>query len=188
MKQQQPKIYKVGRTIYCILVSSSHPNTLIPVRGVVKEVKWERQNPSYLIKITGFYDTFYYIKQNFFDMTFFRDIDKKIRASRIRDEDFKSLEEIVARFDKQDENRFYVHVDSVMTSPTKKNLEELFSDVVFFLISRWFSEIKTNATRPFYKGCFKLGSQKEFNRNLSIAFGDLIKRGGIDPRAWLDSI
>ena len=67
---KQPQIYKIGRTIYCILVSSSHPNTLIPVRGVVKEVKWERQNPSYLIKITGFYDTFYFIKNNFFDIFF----------------------------------------------------------------------------------------------------------------------
>jgi hypothetical protein len=121
-------------------------------------------------------------------MTFFRDIDKKIRATRIKDEDFKSLEEIVDRFNKADEARFYVHVDSVMTSPTKKNLEELFSDVVFFLISRWFSEIKRNSVRPFYKGCFSLGSQKEFNRNLEIGFGDLIKRAGIEPRLWLDSI
>jgi len=185
MKQ---KPYRIGRTIYCILVSSSHPNTLIPIRGIVKEVKWDRQNPSYLIKIIGFYDTFYFIKNNFFDMTFFRDIDKKIRASRIKDEDFKSIEEILARFDKSDENRFYIHVDSVMTAPTKKNLEDLFSDIIFHLISRWFSEIKTNAIRPFYKGCFKLGSQKEFNRNLHIAFGDLIKRAGIKPDTWLDSI
>jgi hypothetical protein len=185
---KQPKTYRIGRTIYCILVSSSHPNTLIPVRGIVKEVKWDAHNPSYLIKIVGFYDTLHYIKTHFFDMTFFRDIDKKIRATRIKDEDFKSLEEIVDRFNKADEARFYVHVDSVMTSPTKKNLEELFSDVVFFLISRWFSEIKRNSVRPFYKGCFSLGSQKEFNRNLEIGFGDLIKRAGIEPRFWLDSI
>jgi len=185
MKQ---KTYRIGRTIYCILVSSSHPNTLIPVRGIVKEVKWDRQNPSYLIKIVGFYDTFYYIKSNFFDMTFFRDVEKKIRASRIKDEDFKSVDEILDRFDKNDENRFYVHVDSVMTSPTKKNLENLFSDIIFFLISRWYSEIKTNSIRPFYKGCFKLGSQKEFNRNLNISFGDIIKRAGVDPDKWLDSI
>ena len=187
MRKEQ-KTYKIGRIVYCILVSSSHPNILIPVRGIVKEVKWDRQNPSYLIKIVGFYDTFYYIKKNFFDMTFFRDIDKKIRASRIKDENFKSLEEIIARFDKIDESRFYVHVDSVMITPTKKNLEDLFADVIFFLISRWFSEIKTNATRPLYKGCFKLGSQKEFNRLLSIGFSDLIKRGGVDLRTWLDSI
>jgi hypothetical protein len=158
------------------------------VRGIVKEVKWDRQNPSYLIKIVGFYDTFNYIKKNFFDMTFFRDIDKKIRATRIKDEGFKSLEEIIERFNKADESRFYVHVDSVMMTATKKNLEDLFSDVVFFLISRWFSEIKTNAIRPLYKGCFKLSSQKEFNRLLTIAFGDLIKRGGINTSSWLDSI
>ena len=185
MKQ---KTYRIGRTIYCILVSSSHPNTLIPIRGIVKEVKWDRQNPSYLIKITGFYDTFHFLKKNFFDMTFFRDIDKKISATRIKDEDFKSAEEILVRFDMPDESRFYVHVDSVMTSPTKKNLEDLFSDIVFHLISRWFSEIKTNSTRPFYKGCFKLGSQKEYNRNLHIAFGDLIRRAGVNPDTWLDSI
>lgn len=182
------KTYCVGRIVYCILVSSSHPNTLIPVRGVVKEVKWDAHNPSYLIKIVGFYDTFQYVKTHFFDMTFFRDIDKKIRATRIKDEDFKSLKEILERFNKSDEARFYVHVDSVMTSPTKKNMEELFSDVVFFLISRWFSEIKRNSIRPFYKGCFGMGSQKEFNRKLEIAFGDLIKKAGIEPRIWLDSI
>lgn len=186
--KKQPKTYKIGRTVYCILVSSSHPNTLIPVRGIVKEVKWDMYNPSYLIKIVGFYDIFPYIKENFFDMTFFRDIDKKIRATRIKDEGFKSLEEIVERFDRQDEKRFYVHVDSVMIAPTKKNLEELFAEIQFFLISRWFSEIKTNSTRPFYKGCFKLGSQKEFNRLLTIAFGDLIKKAGIEPARWLKSI
>lgn len=187
MKKQQ-QTYKLGRSVYCILVSSSHPNTLIPIRGIIKDVKWDRHNPSYLIKITGFYDTLHYIKNTFFDMTFFRDIDKKIRATRIKDEEFKSLQEIVDRFDKLDEKRFYVHVDSVMIAPTKKNLEELFADVQFFLISRWFSEIKTNSIRPFYKGCFKLGSQKEFNRLLTIAFGDLIKKAGIEPNYWLDSI
>lgn len=69
--------YRIGREIYCILVSSNRPNTLIPVRGIIKDVKWDRQNPSYLIKIVGFYDTFQYIKNNFFNMTFFKDIEKK---------------------------------------------------------------------------------------------------------------
>lgn len=75
-----------------------------------------------------------------------------------------------------------------MTTSTKKDLEDLFSDIIFFLISRWFSEIKTNAIRPFYKGCFKLSSQKEFNRLLSIGFNDLIKKSNIEPNQWLDSI
>lgn len=75
-----------------------------------------------------------------------------------------------------------------MITSTKKNLEELFSDILFFLISRWFSEIKTNAIRPFYKGCFKLGSKKEFNRLLSIGFNDLIKKSNIESNKWLDSI
>jgi len=184
--KKQP--YRIGRTIYCILISSNRPNILIPVRGIIKEIKWDRQNPTYLIKIIGFYDTFYYLKNNFFNMTFFRDIEKKVRASRIKDENFNSIQDILDRFNKSDESKFYIHVDSVMTAPTKKNLEELFSDVIFFLISRWFSEIKTNSIRPFYKGCFKLGSQKEFNRLLSISFSDLLKKSNIEPSQWLTSI
>jgi len=160
------KTYYKGEKIHCLLTSYTHPNIFIPVRGIVKDVKWDPVNPLYKIKIIKFYENVGFIRKYIFDMNFYYDFDKKARSFRIKREEFNTIKELEERLNEKDEDRFYVVVDGVMTVRTKVDLQDLFKKVQYFLISKNFKEIKEFSTRSFYKGEFKFDGEGEFKVRL----------------------
>ena len=56
------RLFVKGETIYALLSSYSHPNILIPVKAIVKDVKYDEINPVYLIKVVKFYDNILFLK------------------------------------------------------------------------------------------------------------------------------
>ena len=51
------RLFVKGENAYTLLISHSHPNILIPVKVVIKDVKYDEVNPEYLVKIIKFYDS-----------------------------------------------------------------------------------------------------------------------------------
>ena len=50
------RIFAKGEITHALLSSNSNPNILIPIKAVIKDVKYNEINPQYLIKVTKFYD------------------------------------------------------------------------------------------------------------------------------------
>lgn len=169
------RIFNKGEQIFCLLSSFKYPNILIPVRAIVKDYKWHDVNLRYLVKVTMFYDSVDFLKQYLFDMNFYYNLDLKARNFKLKDTGFKTTKEIELRLNQEDQEKYYIVVDSVMTTKTKLNLQELFNKIQYFLISRHFKELKELSTRTFYKGTFRLDSYREFNSRLFHFVGDLFK-------------
>lgn len=77
------RLFVKGETIHALISSYSHPNVLIPVKAIVKDVKYDEINPVYLIKVEKFYDNILFLKKYLFDMTFASKIGKRPRRLKI---------------------------------------------------------------------------------------------------------
>ena len=60
------RIFAKGEITHALLSSNSNPNILIPIKAVIKDVKYDDINPQYLIKVTKFYDTISFLKKYLF--------------------------------------------------------------------------------------------------------------------------
>lgn len=166
------KIFHKGEIVHCLLSSFNHPNILLPVKGIIKDIKWDLDNPIYLIKVKFFYDSFLFLKEYFFDMNFTNTFDKKTIKNPLNKNNFKSVKEIEKRLNESDEARFYYVIESIMCVKTKTDLKKLFVNVQSFLINKKLKELKDLQTRSFYNGTFKLNSGVEFNKRLFKFIGD----------------
>jgi hypothetical protein len=166
------KIFHKGEIIHCLLSSFNHPNILLPAKGIIKDIKWDLDNPIYLIKVKYFYDSFSFLKEYFFDMNFAITFDRNTKKFPLNREDFKSVKDIEKRLNESDETKFYMVIESVMCVKTKADLKNLFINIQTYLISKKLKELKDLQTRSFYKGTFKLNSGVEFNKRLFKFIGD----------------
>ena len=169
------RIFAVGDYVHVLLSSYNHPNVLIPVRGIVKEAKWDDVSPVYLIKIVKFYDSIKFLKKYLFEMNFVHKMNDRPRRFRLKDEEFKSTREIEERLNRTDEKRFYVIVDSFMATKTREDLREVFNNIQYFFIGRRFKELKELMTRAFYTGNMRLDSHAEFEMRLRKFMTDIFE-------------
>ena len=180
------RTYFKGENIHCLLASYTHPNIFIPVKAKVKDVKWDSVNPLYKIKIVKFYENYNFLKKYLFDMNFYYEFDKRTRPFKLKKQDFSNLKELQERLDAEDEKRFYVIVDGVMCAKTKADLQILFSKVQYFLVARFYKQLKENSVRSFYKGEFRFDSEAEFKTRLKTMLEGKYPQNDID--SFLDSI
>jgi len=182
------RIYIKGDQIHALLSSYNHPNTLIPVKAIVKDMKWDASNPKYKIKILKFYDSLQFLKKYLFNMNFHYDYTNKARKFRLKDSDFESVKEIEDALKGPDEQRFYLVVESVMCSRTKIDLKILFKKIHRFLISIKLKEIREISLRPFYDDEFRLYTKKEFKKRLYHYIGDNFEKTGEDFNRYADGL
>jgi hypothetical protein len=182
----QIKTFYKGESIHCLISSYTNPNVFIPVRGIIKDVKWDSVNPLYRIKIVKFYENITFLKKHLFEMNFYHDFDKRTRPFRLKREDFSTVVEVEKRLSEQDEDRFYIVVDGVMAVKTKADLQSLFNKVQYFIIARNFKQIKEFSTRSFYRGEFKFDGEGEFKVRLSNFLRDKYPSDDLD--SFLKSI
>lgn len=183
------KVFHKGEIVHCLLSSFNHPNILIPCKGVIKDIKWDLNNPTYLIKIRFFYDSLYFLKEYFFDMNFSNTFERKMKRMPLKKDDFKTIKELQDRLNQaDDEKRFYVLTDSIMCTKTKANLKDLFINIQHFLISKKLKELKELSTRSFYNGVFKLNSGGEFDKRLYKFIGDKFESKGEDFNNFISLI
>lgn len=181
------RIFNKGDLIFCLLSSYNKPNVLIPVRCVIMDVKWDPINPKYQIKILDFFDTIPFLKRYFFDMNFAVTFDGKAKPLSLKRNEFTSTDSLKNRLNENDAHRFYVVVDSIMCVKTKKDLQDLFQKVQFYLISKNFKEIRETTARNFFTGPFSVDSTREFDVKFKRMWGDNFK-DKLDIDKYLDSL
>lgn len=175
------KLFPKGEQVYALLSSNVNPNILIPVKGIVKEVKFDDINPQYLIKIINFYDTIKYIKKYFFDIRFKNSLDRKQpRVLNLNRTEFKDVSELLERMNQPDEKKFYIVVDSIMCTRFKNEMMDLFNKIQDHLIEVRMREIREMTTRGFYKGRYSIDSYGNFNIRLRRFIGDKVENVGIE--------
>jgi len=152
------------------------------------DTKWDTINPKYQIRILKFYDTMKFLKTNFFGMNFHHKFDKKARQMGLKKDEFTNVQILEKRLNDPDREKFYLVIDSIMCTKTRVQLEELFKRVQFYLISKNLKEIKTIATRPFFRGPFSVDSKKEFDIRLKRSWKDNFDDHNMDIDKYLDSL
>ena len=173
------RLFVKGETIYVLLTSYSHPNVLIPIKAVVKDVKYDDVNPQYLVKATKFYDNILFLKKYLCDMSFSNKFDKRARNFPLQAKHFKNRDDLVKSLSDKNESSYYFVVDSIMTKKWKGEMVVLFNKVTNHLIEKRFKENREMMTRPFYSGTYRLTGDAEYNARLKKFVGDKIEASGI---------
>lgn len=172
------RLFVKGEKIFALLTSNSNPNILIPIKAVVKDVRYDEVNPRYLLKAIKFYDNILFLKKYLFQMSFSNSFDKRARNLPLNPDTIKNKEELYEVMS-ENEKRYYFVVDSIMTKKFKGELFELFNKIQDHLIEKRFRECKEFMTRIKYTGTYKLTGDAEFETRLKNFVGDKIKNKGM---------
>jgi hypothetical protein len=182
----QHKLFAKGEYCHALISTSSNPNILFPVRGLIYDVKMDEFNPQYQIKIVKFYDDINFLKRYFFWGKFQRNFKGKESWFRFKRSDFSTCEEFenaVANPDKWES--YTVVVDSVMTSRTEAEIIDLYNTVQTFLIEKSIKDIFEMSTRTFYrKGQYYFQTKEEFQ----IALKRFLKDREPNHKGWINEI
>ena len=154
------KLINKGSLAHSLISPVNDPNILIPVKVVIKDVKFDEYNPYYLVKVVKFYDNIYFLKNYFMNNKFSNGFNKKPRTFWISN-DVKTVQELENYLNKENK-RFYIVVDSIHTTRYKNDLESMFNKIQDFLILRNLKELKEFSTRNFYTGNYRFNTQAEF--------------------------
>jgi len=182
------RIFDKGQTVYCLLASHTHPDILLPVKGIIMDSKWDPVNPLYQIRILKFYDNMKFLKKYFFEMNFRHVFENRARKMILKKEDYKTVKSLEERLNEKDRERFCVVIESVMCTKTKVNLSRLFEKVQFYIISKNLKEIRETSARPFFKGPLSLDSVREFDARYKKGFHDKFEKGDMDIDKYLNSL
>jgi hypothetical protein len=180
------KLFVKGEKVYSLLISHSHPNVLIPVKGIVKEVKFDEVNPEYLIKIVKFYDSADFLRMHFSKMSYVQNFTSKPRRLKFsEDNPLKTHEDFFRDMNGPKERKFMVVVDSIMTLQYKQDMFDLFNKVEDHIIEKSLRFIKQHTCRTEYRGKYKIQTYNEFYLRLRKFIGDKIAD---DDKSWLNYI
>jgi len=174
------RLFVKGEKIFALLSSNSHPNILIPVKAVVKDVRYDEVNPKYLLKVINFYDNILFLKKFLFQMSFSNSFDKRARNIPIDSNKIKNKEDLLELLtESENESKYYFVVDSIMTKKYRGELFELFNKIQDHLIEKKFRECRDYMTRIKYTGTYKLTGDAEFETRLKNFVGDKINNKGM---------
>tara|TARA_Y100000385_G_C12935389_1_gene568644 strand:+ start:437 stop:991 length:555 start_codon:yes stop_codon:yes gene_type:complete len=166
------KLIDKGSIAHSLISSISEPNVFIPVKVVIKDIKFDEYNPLYLVKIIKFYDSIYFLKSHFMNHKFSNGFDKKARPFWIKD-DLRNTNQLQNHLEKED-SRFFVVVDSIHTFRYKNDMTDMFNKLQDFLIYRNIQELQELTTRNSYSGQLKFSSKTEFFVRLKRMINDKI--------------
>ena len=160
---------------HALLTSTSDPETIIPIKGVVDDVFFEEDIPVYSIRIIKFYDNIHFLKTNFIGKSFLTNYKGKPKPIAIPKE-IKAIGEMENWLGEKSKYRFCVESNLVVR--TKIEMMELFNRVQEYLILQKLRAIKKIVLRTPYEGPIKLNSTTEFDNRIQRAFSDLFE----DPK------
>lgn len=155
---------------HALLTSSSDPEIMIPVKGVIEDVFFEEDIPVYSIRIVKFYDNIHFLKTSFIAKPFLTNYRGKPKPLYIPKE-IKTLNEIENWLSEKSKYRFCVESNLVVR--TKLEMLELYNKIQEYLILQKLRAIKKIVLRTPYEGPMKLNSSEEFNNRVRRAFADL---------------
>ena len=108
-------------------------------------------------------------------MHFKYEFNKRARSMCIKGDDLKRTNDLEELINGENRERYYVIVESVMCTKTRKELSDLFRNVQDFIISRKLQEIKFLSSRNFYKGSLSVDSTAEWEARFKKGWDDKFK-------------
>lgn len=180
------KIFAKGEYCHALISSVTNPNILIPIRGLIYEVKMDEHNPQYQLKIVKFYDDINFLKRYFFWQKFQKDFKGSDAWFKFKRADFNTVEQFENTIG-SDENwkRFTVVADSVMCVRTEVEIFELFNTVQGFLIEKSIKDIFEMSTRTFYRrGQYHFDTVEDFE----LAVKRFLKGKESKHSSWIKDI
>jgi len=182
----QHRLFPKGEYCHALISSPSNPNILIPVRGLIYDVKMDEFNPQYQIKIIKFYDDINFLKRYLFGYKFPGDFGSKSTMFNFKRKDYSTCEEFESRIrDGKNWERYLVVADSVMCTKTEAEIKELFNKVQTFIIEKHLKEVFEHVNRSYYRsGQYYFQTKDEF----VIALKKFLKDREPNRKNWVDSI
>ena len=153
---------------YSLLSSYNEPNVLIPVKGVIADIKYDYGEPNYLINLKKFYDSMTFLKSHVFNMFFYTAFNQT-HKSRLNFSDIKNNDDLKTYLQI---NKINVVSHSLMTFKSKAEMSKIFNKLNEYFIYINFLSLKENLTRTLYKGDLKLRYKSDFFRRLKRFIGD----------------
>jgi hypothetical protein len=179
------KLFVKGRKVYCLLVSYSHPNILIPVKCIIKDIRFNEINPEYKIKIIKFYDSPQFLRLSFAKMSYAIQFGKRARKLKFKpDNKFETHADFLNEMHER-ERLFSIIVDSIMTFATYDEMQDVFNKIQDHAIEKCLKDIKKYTTRNCYRGTYRIDSQNEYFLRLRKLIGDKVCSENED-RKWID--
>jgi len=178
------RLFVKGENAYTLLISHSHPNILIPVKVVIKDVKYDEVNPEYLVKIIKFYDSADFLRMHFSKMSYVQKFNHKPRRLKFREDNpLKSHEDFFREINGPKEKNFMIVIDSIMTVPNREDMFNLFNKVEDHVIEKTLRILMQHVTRTSYRSKYRIPTYGEFFIRLRRFIGDKI---ATDDKQWFD--
>lgn len=177
------RLFVKGQEVYTLLISYSHPNILIPVKCIIKDVRLDEINPEYRVDIIKFFDSPDFLRMNFSKMSFVQTFGDRPRKLKFREDNPLLTHEDFFRDIREREHRFTFIVDSVMTFAYRKEMLDVFNKIEDHVIEKYIRSLKRHITRTHYTGKYKIPTYNEFHLRLRKFIGDKITD---DDRSWID--
>ena len=153
---------------HVLLYSTSSPEIIIPIKGVVEDIHFEEDIPHYTIKLIKFYDNINFLKEHFVGKPFL--LKPKSKSKSFQIPNFKNVIELENWFIDTCTHRFCV--ESTFVVKTKNEMVELFNKIEEYVIIKKLRLIKDSTIRPLYEGPLKISSKVEYKERLRRMYGD----------------
>lgn len=184
-KMIKHRLFGKGQVVYSLLISYSHPNLLVPVKCIIRDVKFDEINPEYKVDILKFYDSPDFLRLNFSKMSYVQTFNERPRRLRFREENPLVTHEDFFRDMHERPHRFTFVVDSVMTFVQRAEMMSVFNKIEDHFIEKCLRDLKYHITRTHYVGRYKIPTYSEFFIRLRKFIGDKI---AVTDRNWIDYI
>jgi hypothetical protein len=167
---------------HALLYSTSSPEVMIPIKGIVEDIHFEEDIPRYTIKLIKFYDNIHFLKENFIGKPFLLKHKSKPKAFHIPK--IRLVSELENWFIDECPHRFCI--ESTFVVRTKIEMTELFNKIEEYILIKHLRSIRDSSLRSLYEGPFKIQSKIEFKERLRRMYGD--KFNGTDFDMYSDFI
>jgi len=153
---------------HALLYSTSSPEIIIPIKGIVEDIHFEEDIPHYTIKLIKFYDHINFLKEHFYGKPFLLTHKGKPKAFHIPK--FSTVNELENWFIDECTHRFCV--DSPFVVKSKIEMQDLFDKIEDYIFIKHLRLIRDSSMRGLYRGKVKITSKFEFKERLRRMYAD----------------
>jgi hypothetical protein len=168
---------------HALLYSTSDPETMIPIKGIIDDIYFEEDIPVYSIRIIKFYDGINFLKTSFIGKSFLTNYKGKPKPIVIPKE-IRLIGELENWLGEKSKYRFCI--ESNLVTRSKHEMMDLFYKIQEYIISQKFRSLKRIFLRTPYEGPFRMNSNEEFNRRIERGFADLFSENSF--KSFIETI
>tara|TARA_B100001287_G_scaffold273095_1_gene275916 strand:+ start:247 stop:840 length:594 start_codon:yes stop_codon:yes gene_type:complete len=180
------KLFSKGESIHALISTTTHPNILFSVRGIIYDIKFDEYNPQYQIKIDKMYEDVAFVKKYLIKGRTIKDFNGGDTRYKLVRSGINTIDEFVEKtYNGDNWEKYLVVVDSVYCCKTRKEQLDFFNNIQTFLIEKNLKEIYEMVNRNQYsKGEFYFHTKVEFINALKKFLGE---RAPKDSK-WYDNL